>query len=431
VNHNLRLTVLNKKNGRVGSRDKFSRKTNRRFKVKLNESSKKLYFSLHRKRTFRGTVLFGNGEIEIGKIDFNGGVTKVAIKNKAILKLSKCKALCKRASQTRCGTNKQMPRKKSYDHSKSYLEYQQEFSVLIENLIDQTKFKQTHGFTLQEYIQHRKNLVIELEYVARYIERVVRDTGYAKIATGGLDILLGIGGLAGLVLAVPSGGTSLVLTGLTTTGDLVATGGRISTEIIKNSLIYNRKQELEDQFKNLHLEEKTINKIFKQLDEKIDELEDQIENNPGFKQDYLSYSDLSADSNYTVNDIMGLSMYAVQGHQASSMNVRKMTEIITKIRGFAKKGKVKPISKGVIKALTGRSLFGSKGLAKVGLTTAKSFASFVFGLDILFGIGQVHSGLKDINGSELAQQYRQFADKYSIQTKGLEANIEAFYSDLT
>jgi len=128
---------------------------------------------------------------------------------------------------------------------------------------------------------------------------------------------------------------------------------------------------------------------------------------------------------------MGLSMYAVQGHQASSMNVRKMTEIITKIRGFAKKGKVKPISKGVIKVLTGRSLFGSKGLAKVGLTTAKSFASFVFGLDILFGIGQVHSGLKDIDGSELAQQYRQFADKYSIQTKGLEANIEAFYSNLT
>merc|ERR1711879_864059 len=88
------------------------------------------------------------------------------------------------------------------------------------------------------------------------------------------------------------------------------------------------------------------------------------------------------------------------------------------------KGLGRKASKETLELLADGSLWGTKGLAKVGSKTVKSFAKVMYGVDILLGSLDIAEGVKEINGSEAAEQYRLFGKEYSKATKTLEEELE-------
>jgi hypothetical protein len=65
-----------------------------------------------------------------------------------------------------------------------------------------------------------------------------------------------------------------------------------------------------------------------------------------------------------------------------------------------------------------------KAIILAGSTTAKLFSGAMAVVGIGFGIWDLYSGITDICGSELADQYLSFADRYREDTNAMREGVE-------
>lgn len=286
-------------------------------------------------------------------------------------------------------------------------------------IINEEAFKEIHGFYLKDYLGNRSHFATICRKTADHIEKVVHDTGIAKTTGGAIGIGAGAAALGGLILAPFTAGASLALTVGGITGGVVSAGTSVTAELVKSGNIKSDEAEVKEALKTFEGQEKIIGELFTSIGEDMKKLRELMAD--------PSVQEMMMKIGKEVKSIGWDVVY--QG-----INVVRTVEAVNLAQGVSK------IIQADFNAMTGIAegmaapgigdIFG-RALITAGSTTAKVLSGFIGAVGIGMGIWDVVEGAKDINGSEVAEAYRKFADDYEQQTGDLKGGIDALKKTAT
>jgi len=289
------------------------------------------------------------------------------------------------------------------DVQRKYEEVFQKLHSEVSLLKDPKAFRELHGFSTMEYLVNRTAFAKTCHDHADHIDKVVFDTGVAR------TILSGVAAIGGVIAAPFTWGLSLALTIGGAAGGVVSAATTITAQMVKDSNLSHDKKMIEEALEKFKVQEKEIGKLLKSIQDNIFEFKELMKDPNAFA--YITL--LGAKTvGYDV---------VYKGYQlAQATNAAKFAQNLANFIQadfYAMNG----IAQGM--ASPGLNLFG-KSLIAAGGTTAKllSGAMGVFGIGI--GIWEVVEGASDINGSEVAKTYREFAEDYEKQTQDIMIGIE-------
>jgi len=292
------------------------------------------------------------------------------------------------------------------DVQRKYDELLQELHSEVSLLKDEKIFREIHGFSTSEYIENRKKFAKICRDHADHIDKVAFDTGIARTTGGGIGIASGAAVLGGILLAPATLGLSLGLTIGGAAGGVVSAATTITAQVVKDKNLSYDKEKIEEALE-----------VFKGQEEKIGSLLTSIQDNMNKLRELVKL-----DPDAVINAVKNYGKKVVySGYQVvQATNAARFAQNLANFIQadfYAMNG----IAQGM--ASPGINIFG-KSLIAAGGTAAKFFSGAMGVISLGTGIWDVVGGARDINGSEVAETYRTFAEDYENQTKEIINGIQ-------
>jgi len=278
-------------------------------------------------------------------------------------------------------------------------------------LKDAKSFQNIHGFSLSEYIGNRGTFTKICRDHADQIETSVFNTGIAKTTGGSVGIVSGAAAIGGVLLAPFTAGLSLGFTIGGIAGGVASAVTTITSEVVKNRNLNYYKEEIEKALETFKEQEEKTGHLFQSIQDNLNELR-VLMKDPSVVQ-YISQIGMGATK-------IGYNIVYQGVAVARAVNAAKLAKnLATFIQAdFAA---IAGVAQGI--AAPGLRVFG-KTFVAAGGTAAKVFGGAMGVLGIGMGIWEVVEGAQDINGSEVAESYRKFADDYDEQTLEMKKAID-------
>ena len=279
-------------------------------------------------------------------------------------------------------------------YEKEVLENFQEQLALIR---DEEKFKKQHGFTLEKYLENRREFSTICRTHADHMQEFAKGSGIARTVGGSVTIVSGGLAILGVILAPFTVGASLGLTISGITGGILGSGTSIGASLAKDYNIVQDQKKIRAALSELEAEDEVVVKLLASIRksiQKIREIRTFIE------------VEIGKRSNQAPVLWIALERMVKNGVDLGNAIVR-----------------IASIADDVV--LASAETAGRVGVA-AGSTTAKVLSGTFAGVGIVFGAYDIYKGVKDIGGSEIAEKYREFAKEYDDETESTAQFIHRF-----
>ena len=276
----------------------------------------------------------------------------------------------------------------------------QRFNALLEPLSDDAYFSKQHGFTLQKYLQKRKEFSDICRQHAAHMEKFSKDTGIAKTVGGSVTVVSGGLAILGVILSPFTVGASLGLTITGITGGILGSGTTIGATIAKDVNIKLDQKKIIDALKEIDEQDKVVGEL-------IVEIKDSMKRMRSILEDETWLQVLGAAKGGLGLVFKGIDL---------GKTIVKTVSYTSRVASIADDA-------AVISAETA----GRVGVA-AGSTTVKILSGIFAGVGIVFGAYDIYKGVKDIVGSEIAAKFRQFAAEYDEDTESIRNFIQLIRS---
>ena len=196
-------------------------------------------------------------------------------------------------------------------------------------------------------------------------------------------------------------------------GGVASAATSVIADLAKDSNIKADEKAIKDGLAELDLEEKTVCNLFQKIGNNLQRLRDLMKDATVAEMvKSISKNSFSIGYNvvyqgYVVVDSIKAARFAASVAEFIQADFYAMAGIA---EGMAAPG------------IGGTRIFG-RALVAAGSTTAKVLSGSLAVLGIGMGIWDIVEGVKDINGSEIAQKYREFVETYRKETKDLKDGI--------
>ena len=284
----------------------------------------------------------------------------------------------------------------------------------VDLITDKAAFYDRYGFYLEEYLSNRAIFALLCRDHAERIERWVKRSGIAKTVGGSVNIISGGAAIAGIILAPFSAGLSLVLTVGGIAGGIAGASTNIIADLAKDRNIRADINKIQAALTRFERQESVIFGLLQQVQNNFNRLR-QLKRRAPSK---------SGTAFRGVTSTLGV------GWKAKKLEESVRASI--KFAEFSKKASAATSSAGCIKNVGAAASSiadevaapGFRTLITAGSTTAKLLSGTLAAVGIAMGIWDIYSAVKDIEGSEISDAYRRFADEYNDYTENLISGIE-------
>ncbi|KAJ3266947.1 hypothetical protein HDU77_008292 [Chytriomyces hyalinus] len=291
-----------------------------------------------------------------------------------------------------------------------------EATGLIAFMADNEAFHSDFDFTMPEYLQLRYDSAKSLRVTADHIEDVVRGSGIARTAGGGVAIASGLAVIGGIVAAPFTLGMSLGLTIGGLTGGVASAATTATAGIVKNSTLKSDGQKVAQVLEYLRPLDDIVFTLLHKLQAICTALQDLAEHEPEVEAWLQDSTHITALFN-SMGDHLRYDGHDVTLTPRSLQFVKGFAEFIQ-----ADMALIQGVTAGM--AAPGLALpFTQTIIVAAGGTAAKLLSSSFAVFGIGFGIWDIHAGMKDIKLSDHAIAYRQTAEQMDVQTKHIATMI--------
>ena len=287
----------------------------------------------------------------------------------------------------------------------------------VELVTNEETFYELHGFTLEDYLSNRKKFTTICRGHADHIEQFVWGSGIARTLGGSATILAGSVALLGIVLAPYTVGASLGLTVGGVAAGILGTGTTVTAGIVKAASIKSDKIQVEEALKKFDEQETIINGLLNGIYDNLTKLSEFQKTGP--TKIGMAFKGISGAGGIAIKGVRLADTVNSTIKFAHSTKFAKFANNVSNFIG-ADALAVK-IAEGA--AAPGFRLFG-RAVVVAGTTTAKVFSGVFAAFGVGIGVWDVVKGAEDINGSDIANSYRDFALEYDEETKNLIVGIK-------
>ena len=286
----------------------------------------------------------------------------------------------------------------------------------VELITNEDTFHDLYGFSLEEYLSNRKHFTAICRDHADHIEQFVKGSGIAKTIGGSVTIVSGGIAILGIILAPFTEAASLGLTiGGVATG-IMGASTTVTAGIVKDANIKSDKMKIEEAFERFNDQEKIISELLEGVCESLRQLAELKKKGPTHAG--IALKGITGAGGLAVN---GVRLANTVNDTVKFVHSTKLARFANNVSNFVDASGVTNIAD--CAAAPGISIF-DKAVVVAGTTTAKVFSGVFAAFGIGFGIWDIVEGAKDINGSEIAKAYRDFADDYEENTDNLITGLE-------
>ena len=271
---------------------------------------------------------------------------------------------------------------------------------LLKSIGKDGSFSKEHGFTLQEYINNRRQFSLICKEHAAHMEKFSKDTGIARTVGGSVTIVSGGLVILGLILSPFTVGASLGLTISGITGGILGSGTTIGATIAKDANISLDQKKIKAALEEIDPQDKIVGQLILEINSSLNKMRSIMEERPWLQA-------LGA-----VRGGVGLISKGVD----LGKEIAKTVRIATTVSSIADDAAVMSVETA-----------GKVGVA-AGSTTLKVFSGIFAGVGIVFAAHDIYEGVKDIQGSEIAEKFQKFAKEYDEETESIRNFIQLIRS---
>ena len=290
--------------------------------------------------------------------------------------------------------------------------------IQVELISSKDEFYEMYGFTLEDYLSNRRIFSKICRDHADHIEQFVKGSGIARAIGGSVTIVAGGVAILGIILA-PFSLTAAASLGLTVGGvaaGMLGAGTAITAGIVKDSNIRSDKKEIEEALEKFENQEDIINNLLEGVYESLNKLSYLMRKGP--TEVVIAIKGLAGASGVAIK---GVRLAKTVGATVKFADSAKIVSFANNVSNFIDPAAVSTIAERA--AAPGLRLFG-KAVVVAGTTTAKVFSGVFSAFGIGIGVWDIVTGTKDIQGSDIANAYIEFADQYDENTVNLITGVE-------
>ena len=271
---------------------------------------------------------------------------------------------------------------------------------LIKSIGKDGSFSKEHGFTLQEYINNRRQFSLICKEHAAHMEKFSKDTGIARTVGGSVTVLSGGLAILGVILSPFTVGASLGLTISGITGGILGSGATIGATIAKDVNISLDQKKIKEALEEIDPQDKIVGELIVEINSSLRKMRSIMEKESWFQ-----------------------ALGAAGGGVGLVTKGVNLGETIAQTVSYATRVAAIADDAAVISVETA----GKVGVA-AGSTTAKVLSGIFAGVGIVFGAYDIYKGVKDIGGSEIADKFQKFAREYDEETESIRNFIQLIRS---
>ena len=286
------------------------------------------------------------------------------------------------------------------EFSHEELEFIQRFQRLVKPISDDEYFLKQHGFTLKDYLNNRKQFSFICKEHAAHMEKFSKDAGIAKTVGGSVAVVSGGLAVLGLILSPFTVGASLGLTISGITGSILGSGTTIGATIAKDVNIQSDQKKIKEALEAIDSQEKVVVKLIVEINDSLKKMKSIME-----KGVWLQALGAARGG-------VGLIFKGVD----LGKTIAKTVRIATTVSSIADDAAVISVETA-----------GKVGVA-AGSTTLKVFSGIFAGVGIVLAAHDIYKGVKDIQGSEIAEKFQKFAREYDEETESIRNFIQLIRS---